>query len=212
VPHEVNGNDRAGAQTTVVCAYDRAGVGGSADPPKSPRPSADVVSDLDAFLSATKVDPPYLLVSHSAGATFVFRYAQAHPDKVAGFVSMNPVPPYKTWIREARKVETQKEVEDLELRFYRGEAEEPVDFRDTERMLTDPIPAAMPYAVMFDEDCGGDTAFCRRILPSATRMAETLAEVGEGGTFVRAKGAGHDIYLNDAPLVLKTIEEVEGAG
>ena len=79
-------------------------------------------------------------------------------------------------------------------------------------MLTDAIPPAIPYAVMFDEDCDGDAEFCRRILPPATRVSKSLAEVGEGGRYVRAEGAGHDIYLNDLPLVLKTIEEVKEEG
>jgi hypothetical protein len=48
----------------------------------------------------------------------VFRYAQAHPDTVAGFVSMNPVPPAKTFLPMARKVETKDEYAS-ELAFYR---------------------------------------------------------------------------------------------
>ena len=204
--------EQALAKETVVCAYSRAGLGGSEDPPKRPRSTADVVADLDGFMAATKVDPPYLLVGHSAGATYVYLYAQAYPEKVAGFVSMNPVPPYRTWIREARKVETKQELEELELSFYRGETGEPTDFRDTERMLTDPIPPDIPYVVMFDEDCEGDTGFCRRILPPLTRVTASLAKVGDGGRFVRAKGAGHNIYGTDPPLVLKTIAEVREAG
>jgi pimeloyl-ACP methyl ester carboxylesterase len=195
------------ARRTVVCAYDRAGVGKSDPPPKSPRPLTDVVADLDAFITAAKLDPPYFLVGQSAGGTIVFMYAQAHPDTVAGFVSMNPVPPSKTFIKAAREVETKAEIED-ELAFDRGENDEGIIFTASERMLTDRLPPTMPYAVMFDEDCGGATEFCGRILPPLTRVTKSLASVGEKGRFVRAKGAGHDIYGTEPELVNKTIDDV----
>jgi hypothetical protein len=66
----------------------------------------------------------------------------------------------------------------------------------------------MPYAVMFDEDCEGDTEFCRRILPPLTRVTSSLANVGERGRFVRAKGAGHDIDQTRPKLVYRTIDAV----
>lgn len=195
------------AERTVVCAYDRAGVGGSDAPAETPRPVSDVVADLDAFIAAAKLKAPLMLVGHSAGGVFVFRYAQAHPDTVAGFVSMNPVPPAKTFLPMARRVETKDEFES-ELFFYRGGNEEQILFAATERMLTDPLPPTMPYAVMFDEDCGGVTEFCQRILPPLTRATQMLASVGASGRFVRAKGAGHNIYQTDPELVLKTIDDV----
>ncbi len=195
------------ARRTAVCAYDRAGVGKSDQPPKTPRPVTDVVADLDAFITAAKLDQPYFLVGQSAGGTLVFMYAQAHPDTVAGFVSMNPVPPSKTFIKAAREVETKYEIED-EHAFDRGENHEGLIFTASERMLTDPLPPTMPYAVMFDEDCGGATEFCGRILPVLIPVTKMLARVGERGRYVRAKGAGHDIYGTDPELVNKTIDDV----
>lgn len=195
------------AKRTVVCAYDRAGVGESDPPPKMPRSLAEVVADLDDFITAAELEPPYFLVGQSAGATIVFMDAQAHPDTVAGFVSMNPVPPSKTFIAAAHRVETKSEFEE-ELAFYRGENEESIAFSTSERMLTDPLPPAMPYAVMFDENCGGATDFCGRILPPLTASMKLLAGVGEGGRFVRAKGAGHDIYSTNPELVRSTIDDV----
>jgi pimeloyl-ACP methyl ester carboxylesterase len=199
--------ERSLAKRTLVCAYGRAGVGGSDDPLKRPRPLDDVLADLDAFISATKVETPYVLVGHSVGGAIVFEHAQTHPDVVAGFVSMNPVPPAKTFLRAARKVETKGEYRD-ELAFYRGVNEESIAFAETERMLDDPLPATMPYAVMFDEDCGGDAAFCRRILPPLTRVTKALADVGARGRFIPARGAGHNIFETRPTLVLATIDEI----
>ena len=136
------------------------------------------------------------------------RQGQAHPDAVAGFVSMNPVPPAKSFLREARKVETREEYEDELAFFERGENEESIVFAGTESMLRDPLPPTMPYAVMFDEDCDGDTEFCKRILPPLTRATKALTEVGERGRFIAAKGAGHNIFETEPELVLATIDEI----
>jgi pimeloyl-ACP methyl ester carboxylesterase len=195
------------ADRTVVCAYERAGIGASDPPQNLPRPLADVVSDLDAFIAGAKIEPPYVLVGQSAGGTIVFRYAQAHPDTVAGFVSMNPVPPSETFLAMARRVETKGEFAN-EVAFEQGQNDEEIIFTESERMLTDPLPSTLPYAVLFDEDCDGDTEFCRRILPPLTQVTKMLASVGAGGRFVRAKDAGHEIFGTRPELVYKTIDDV----
>jgi pimeloyl-ACP methyl ester carboxylesterase len=107
-------------------------------------------------------------VGHSMGATVVFMYAQTHPDKVAGFVSMNPVPPQTTYLKAIRKVQTKPEYQS-ELAFYRGENDEQISFGSSEQQLTIPLPATMPYVVMFDENCEGDSAF----LPPRHARADT---------------------------------------
>ena len=108
---------------------------------------SELVADLDVFAAAADASPPYLLVGQSMGANVVFMYAQAHPEKVAGFVSMNPVPPAETFIDAAKKVETKAEFAE-EQSFDRGENEENTSFQ--EPTLSNPLPARMPYAVMFD--------------------------------------------------------------
>ena len=39
--------------------------------------------------------------------------------------------------------------------LFRGDNEEAIDTRSDERTLTDPLPADLSYAVMFDEECDG---------------------------------------------------------
>ena len=203
--HQLSDIEERFATQTLVCAYDRAGVGVSDAPAKAPRPVSDLVADLDAFATAADARPPYLLVGQSMGGNVVFKYAQAHPDKVAGFVSMNPVPPSEAFIDGAKQVETKSEFAD-ERSFYRGENEEGTSSH--EAMLSGSLPSSLPYAVMFDEDCGGDTDFCGRILPALVRSTRSLAAVGDGGRFVRAKGAGHEIFAANPELVQETINDV----
>jgi pimeloyl-ACP methyl ester carboxylesterase len=202
---QLAGIEDALAGRTLVCSYDRAGTGESDPPSKRPRPVSALVADLDAFATATKARPSYVLVGQSLGGNVVFMYAQTHPEKVAGFVSMNPGPPAETFLPAVKKVETKDEFAD-ELSYYRGENDEGTSSH--EPTLSHPLPATMPYVVMFDEDCDGDTEFCRRVLPPLTASMRALAAVGDGGRFVRAKGAGHDIFAHDPKLVQKTINDV----
>jgi pimeloyl-ACP methyl ester carboxylesterase len=203
-------------ERTQVCSYDRAGKGGS-DPASTPRPVSEVISDAHAFLAqAAKqgAPPPYFLVGQSFGGEVVFLYAQAHPDQVAGFVSINPNPPYKTWLKRARTVQTEAEIQEFELPFPQGENDEGIDTTSDESMLTDPLPADLPYAVMFDEECEGlppplqNQKDCNRMLSLLELTAKDLAKVGKGGRYVRVKNAGHDIQVTDPDAVLATVEQI----
>jgi pimeloyl-ACP methyl ester carboxylesterase len=196
---------RSASRNVTISLDDRAGIGKSGPPTRSPRPVSALVADLDAFLAAADVRPPYLLVGQSMGGNVVLMYAHSHPGKVAGFVSMNPVPPAETWIKAAKKVMTKSELAD-ERTFYRGGNDEHTTF--LEPTLDHALPARIPYAVMFDEDCGGDTGFCGRILGPLRRTTRSLAAVGDGGRFVHAKGAGHAIFQSNPDLVQETINDV----
>jgi pimeloyl-ACP methyl ester carboxylesterase len=68
-----------------VCTYDRAGLGWSEPSPKA-RTASNIVEEFRALLTRAGVQPPYVLVGHSAGGLYMQLYAQAHPDDVAGMV------------------------------------------------------------------------------------------------------------------------------
>lgn len=199
-------------ERTQVCTYDRAGKGESS-PATTPRPVAEVVNDLHAFLGAV-AKPPYFLVGQSIGAEVVFGYAQAHPDQVAGFISMNPSPPYKTWLKRARTVQTKAEIEKFELPYFRGDNDEGIDTRSDESMLTDSLPADLPYAVLFDEECDNlppplqNRKDCTRMVILLELTAKDLAKVGRGGRYVRVKGGGHRLYVAHLDDVMKPVEQV----
>jgi pimeloyl-ACP methyl ester carboxylesterase len=77
------------ARTTRVCSYDRAGMGFS-DPGPLPRTAAAVVEDFVTLVRVARVQPPYVLVSHSLGSYFVRLYADLHPQDVVGMVLVDP--------------------------------------------------------------------------------------------------------------------------
>jgi pimeloyl-ACP methyl ester carboxylesterase len=188
-----------------VCWYDRPGVGASG-PVTHPQNLTSVVKDLAAFLEQAAIEPPYVLVGHSFGASEVIRYAQLHPTEVAGFVAMNPVPPYHEWIRRARKVETPGELKVMEIDFYKGSNEESIDLTDTDLTL-DPVPDEMPYVVMQSENCDGD--FCERIKPVLRNATEELlGHLGAGGHFVAFADRPHDLYSTNLADVVAEVTKL----
>jgi pimeloyl-ACP methyl ester carboxylesterase len=77
------------AQSTRVCAYDRAGAGWSDRGPR-PRDMNQQVRELHALLAEARVDGPYVLVGHSYGGRIARVYAKAYPREVVGMVLIDP--------------------------------------------------------------------------------------------------------------------------
>ena len=73
------------ARSTRVCAYDRAGLGGS-DPGPTPRTSATIVSELHTLLARAGIAGPYVLVGHSIAGYHLRLFAHRYPGTVVGMV------------------------------------------------------------------------------------------------------------------------------
>jgi pimeloyl-ACP methyl ester carboxylesterase len=69
----------------TALAYNRAGYGASSRS-DSIRDGAHIVAELRALLQHSGLRPPYILVGHSLGGTYLELYARLHPDEVAGLV------------------------------------------------------------------------------------------------------------------------------
>jgi len=77
------------ARKTRVFAYSRPGFGDS-DRTSTPRDPSHIVEDLRALLASRGIAPPYVLVGHSFGGTYMELLAKAYPDEVAGLVLVDP--------------------------------------------------------------------------------------------------------------------------
>ena len=73
------------AAMTRAVAYDRAGYGQSESSRQS-RDGLQIVLELRAMLQTEKIAPPYVLVGHSLGGTYMKLFAKTFPDEVAGVV------------------------------------------------------------------------------------------------------------------------------
>ena len=72
-----------------VFAYSRPGYGES-DPAATPRDASHIVEELRALLAARGYSPPYVLVGHSFGGTYMELFARSHPAEVAAVVLVDP--------------------------------------------------------------------------------------------------------------------------
>lgn len=77
------------ATAARVFAYSRPGYGRS-DPSTDPRDAAHIMEDLRSLLAARGYAPPYVLVGHSFGGTYMELFAKRHPEEVAALVLVEP--------------------------------------------------------------------------------------------------------------------------
>ena len=82
------------AQTTRVCAYDRAGQAWSDDSPNR-ADSTHAATDLHRLLTAAGEAGPYVLAGHSSGGVHALTYAAMYPDGVAGIVLLDSASPHQ---------------------------------------------------------------------------------------------------------------------
>jgi pimeloyl-ACP methyl ester carboxylesterase len=71
-------------------SFDNAGLGFS-DAARGPRTSTAIVEDLRTALRGAGIDPPYVLVGHSAGGLRMRLFAARYPDEVVGLVMVDTV-------------------------------------------------------------------------------------------------------------------------
>jgi pimeloyl-ACP methyl ester carboxylesterase len=83
--HWVRVQQQQVAQTTRVCAYDRAGMGWSERSPE-PRDARQISSELHTLLKGANTEGPFVLVGHSYGGLYARMYAARYPEEVAGVV------------------------------------------------------------------------------------------------------------------------------
>ena len=85
------------AEHTRVCAYDRAGIAWS-DPVDSNRSAQIEANEFVALLDALGENEPVILLAWSGGGPVAQIVAADHPERVAGLILMDGIPPgYDLW-------------------------------------------------------------------------------------------------------------------
>ncbi|MFE0022746.1 alpha/beta fold hydrolase [Amycolatopsis sp. NPDC059021] len=84
------------AEHTTSVLYDRGGTGWS-EAGNWPRTAAQVADELAELLDTAAIPAPYVLVGHSLGGAYARRFAQRHPELVAGLVLLEPL--HEDWDR-----------------------------------------------------------------------------------------------------------------
>jgi pimeloyl-ACP methyl ester carboxylesterase len=174
-----------------VCAYHRAGIGGSSFGP-TPRDAVAIVSDLEKLVRRARLKPPYILVGHSLGGLTMRLFARRNLRRTAGLVLVDPAAEdlFEGWAAIARVDIYARHLDSLQRCLAQA------DGPDCNPPLPDDAPPAL-----HDQWVVGRPAEWHR-----TRISE-LQPFGPGGrnaAQIRAAGTG----LEAIPLIVLTADWV----
>lgn len=184
-----------------VFAYSRPGYGASG-PVTSSRDPQQIVAELRSLLGSQGYAPPYVLVGHSTGGTYMELFAKAHPEEVVGVVLVDPRHRDFLDTCEAARLDhcgipeptlvTQAPAVIAEYRAFPKVSDEIHDAGPFGRY---------PVRVLTATDHPGTKA--REALWEA--MLGSLAEEAVDGKQIIVHGAGHYIQLDRSDDVVRTI-------
>ncbi len=222
-------------KTTRVCAYDRPGAPhldqtlSRSDPVPQPTSPQNGVDDLIALLKAADVVGPYVLVAHSFGGTIARVFAGEHPDEVKGIVFVDVFTPelraqmtpaeWETWKRASvRPAEALAAYPDLERQNF----DETLDQTAAAAALK-PMPVVVLTASDKYNDVVPKLIQAGELPPDTPRdlgavvdranaaAQDKLAALVPGAVHVTDTHAGHNIMVDNAPVVIQAIRMVVDA-
>jgi pimeloyl-ACP methyl ester carboxylesterase len=191
------------AQHARIFAYSRAGTGASG-PVTTSRDPKTIVEELRALLASQGYAPPYLIVGHSMGGTYMELFAKAHPEEVIGAVLVDPrhrdfldactgagLPPDTCGIPESM-LETQSAATIAEYHAFTAASDE---------MRTAGPFGSYPVRVLTATNHPWSAA--QESLWES--MLGSLAAEANDGQQIIVQGAGHHIQLDRPDVVVNTI-------
>ena len=213
-------------KTTRVCAYDRPGAPhldqtfSRSDPVRQPTSPQNGVDDLVALLKAADVPGPYVLVAHSFSGTIARVFAGQHPDEVKGIVFVDVLTP------ELRAQMTPEEWKIWALAAYSD-----LERQDFDETLDQTAAAAalrpMPVVVLTASDKFIDVVpkliqagelppdtppdFGAVVDRANSAAQNELAALVPGAVHITDTHAGHNIMIDNAPVVIQAIRMVVDA-
>jgi len=204
------------AETTQVCAYDRAGLGKSSPAPR-PHSNARMAEELVALLDAAKIAGPYVLVAHSMGGANVRLVAARHPESVAGMVLVDSV----SEAQPSRYFALLPEEQLAQFREGLAASPEHVDFTtysDTLESLATRSPSigdrplvVLAHGKVLPAPPGVSPALGNELDAVWRSMQADLPKLSTNSAFVVVEDAGHFIQLDRPEVVVAAIREVVAA-
>jgi pimeloyl-ACP methyl ester carboxylesterase len=132
-----------------VCAYERAGYGGSpALPPGLVQSLGDYVRELEHFLALEATHAPFVLLGYSYGGLVARAYTARNPDETLGIVLIDS--PHSHWMREMKarmSTEDWSKVDDI-LKWFIDNRGHDAWISSYEMEAAPPLPRGLPVAVI----------------------------------------------------------------
>ena len=226
--------DTIGAQTRV-CSWDRPGVqylDGSpsrSTPVAQPATPQDGADDLQAMLDALDMQGPYVLAAHSFAGNIARVFAAEHPADVKGIVFVDVLSPelraqmtpdeWRMWVagnnRTPEQVASYPDMEqyDFNASLDQVEAADPLG-----PMPVVVLTASVKFAELVPEyiDEGLVPSDVPRDFGVTIDRTNTAAQTELAGYFpgsvqITDTDAGHNIMIDNAPVVIQAIEDVLAA-
>jgi pimeloyl-ACP methyl ester carboxylesterase len=193
------------AQQARIFAYSRPGYGASG-PATTPRDPKTIVEELRALLASQGYAPPYVLVGHSMGGTYMELFAKSHPDEVVGAVLVDPR--HRDWLSTCEAAQ----LDDCGIPESTLEVQQPstiAEYRAFAR-ASDQMRAAGPFGsyrvrVLTATNHNGWSAAQESLWRS---MLASLAAEAVDGQQIVVQGSGHHIQLDRPDVVVDTILSV----
>ncbi|MBX2900772.1 MAG: alpha/beta hydrolase [Cyclobacteriaceae bacterium] len=204
------------ATLTRTLSYDRAGIGLSEEI-NTDRSVDHFADELNEILEKEKIEPPYLIVSHSLGGFIARWYAHTYPDKVIGLVLIDPAyEGFMDTIRNTRSADQRRRMKDMvdlgisnKPKTTRKELEQIK--KDEDLMRSTSLPVTIPITMLTSgrfsnkereagataEDIAKWIQFHENLKSQAPQMKHIVTE--KSGTF---------IHLEEPVLVIEEIENM----
>ena len=222
-------------KTTRVCAYDRPGAPhldqtfSRSDPVPQPTSPQNGVDDLVALLKAADVPGPYVLVAHSFSGTIARVLAGEHPDEVKGIVFVDVLTPelrdqmtpeeWKIWKRvNARPAKALAAYPDLERQDFDETLDQtaaaaalrpmPVVVLTASDKFIDVVPKLIQAGELPPDTPPDFGAVVDRTNSAAQN---DLAALVPGAVHITDTRSGHNIMIDNAPVVIQAIRMVVDA-
>jgi pimeloyl-ACP methyl ester carboxylesterase len=223
------------AKTTRVCAYDRPGTPhldgtfSKSDPVPQPTSPQDGVDDLVALLAAADVPGPYVLAAHSFAGTLARVFAAQYPDQVEGIVFVDVLTPelrdqmtpeeWTIWKRvNARPAAAIEQYPELEQQDFDETLDQTVAAAPLQQMpivvltASDKFVDVVPRLIKKGE-LPADTPKDFGAVVDRTNSAaqKELAALVPGTVHITNTKSGHNIMIDNAPVVIRSIRQVVDA-
>jgi pimeloyl-ACP methyl ester carboxylesterase len=222
------------SKSAPIVAYDRANVGKSDKIYELPTPKR-VAENLKTLLTNLQIQPPYILVGHSMGGTYVRAFAGYYPADIAGLVFVDPADFTETkedWNQIFRTIGVpEKRIDEMiyqrlyvpskpDSAHYGPWSESQVlgalrktDFAELTALPVPQVPIYFFIGGKFEvpvdrrsKDYNHDKFFEVRTNVNIERWKKFIYSSSKGGALVYLSNSGHFLHRDDAALFIGIIK------